>query len=117
MLKLNCLLNDVCLPDYYSGHHLAWVCVPVTRHTTFKQLRIDLHNELAMGAIGGNDGRSSDYHELSEPWHKAAKAAINRDVVPAIKGKKLAFSHIDSDCIDDDGYCESIIAYFVFRDF
>ena len=117
MLKLNCLLNDICLPDYYSGHHLAWICVPVTRHTTFKQLRLDLHNELSMSAVGGSDNHQSDHHKLFELWHKAACAAINRDIVPVIKGKKLAFPRIDSDCIDEDGYCDSIMAYFVFRDF
>jgi hypothetical protein len=91
-----------CLPDYFGGHHLAWVCVTVHNKMTFKELKRDLHNELNMGAIGGNEPLTQEDSGIEgDKWFKAAHAAINRDIKPAIKGSRFPFSDIESN-LDDD---------------
>lgn len=111
MTKLFCQLMDICLPDYFSGDSRAWICVPVHPKMSFKELRDDLHSELNQGAIGGNNPLTYDNSGAEgDAWFKAAHAAINRDVKPAIKGARKPFKYIKVE--EDDDY--SVYAYFIF---
>lgn len=110
---LNCQHADTCLPDYWSGHHLAHIAVPVCRQTTMRDLRRALHAELSQGAVAGSDDRTrDDSGTVGDAWFKAAHAAINRDVKLASAGRRLPFG--DLEAADDDDV--SVYAYFVFSD-
>ena len=119
-MKLNCLHADTCLPDYWSGHHLAHISVPVYRGMTPAALRAALHGELIQGAVCGSDEIAQaldDYSDISDDQKKkvyrAARAAINRDVRPAKKGSRRLF--LDLEPAQDDME-ETVYAYFVFRE-
>lgn len=111
---LECVHVDTCLPDYWSGHHLAHVCIPVYGPMTLKDIKRALHSEINQGAIAGNDKRArDDSGEVGDTWFYRAHAAVNK-IKPKTKGQRLFFKEIMP--IDPD-YCgESVYAYFVFRD-
>lgn len=111
---LECVHADTCLPDYWGGHHLAHVCIPVYGPMTLKDIKRALHSELNMGAIAGSDGRTFDNSgEIGDTWFYRAHAAVNR-IKPNVKGKRRFFTDI-TPC-DGDDYGVSVYAYFVFRD-
>ena len=111
-ITLSCIHYDTCLPDYFGGHHLAWICVPVDKRTTFQGLRDSLHSKLNMGAIGGNEPLTrDDSGEDGDKWFKAAHAAINRDVKPRVKGTRRPFADIEP--ADESEDC--VYAYFIFK--
>ena len=114
MIKLNIKHCSTCLPCYFGGHHLAWICVPVHDKMTFKELRTNLHSELNQGAIGGSEPLSQDDSGIEgDKWFKAAHAAINRDIKPAIKGNRFPFKGVlgqNLECGDEP----EVYAYFVF---
>jgi hypothetical protein len=81
---------------------------------TFKELKRDLHNELSMGAIGGSEPLTQDDSGIEgDKWFKAAHAAINRDIKPAIKGSRFPFHGVVEQTLECDD-CDTINAYFVF---
>lgn len=121
-MKLECIHADTCLSDYWGGHHLPHVQVPVYRGITPKALRKAIHEELRMGYVMGadDDARllSADIvrpgeEKRADALTRAAYAAINRDVRPAKKGTRRLF--LDLEPTTDDG-AESVYAYFVFRE-
>lgn len=115
MIRLNCQHADTCLSDYWGGHHLAHVSIPVHRGMTFKAIRDALHAELRQGAIAGSDDRTrDDSGAIGDAWFAAAHAAIERDVRPAQHGATRAFMELDPTPDDFDG--EEVMAYFVFSD-
>ena len=107
-MKLVILLADVCLSDYWSGHHLAHICIPVYKGMLGKDIRSALHSEVLQGAIAG----SVDYQITeSEEWYNAAKDAINE--LELLKGEDgLYFEDLEE---SDEDYSESVYAYFVFE--
>lgn len=110
-IVLACQHADTCLPDYWSGHHLAHIQVPVDRDTTITQLRAALHSELSQGAIAGSDRRTRDDSEDFDNWLKAAHAAIDRDV--RLKHPRTTMRPFrDLETQLDDDY--SVYAFFVF---
>lgn len=110
-MKLTCALADVCLPDYWGGHHLPHVAVPVSRDTTFADLRSMIIDELREGAVdGGADATPDDTYE-NEDWYYSAIRAVMCDVQPPDRSIKYPFHYLDSS--EDDG-SESVYAYFVF---
>lgn len=112
-LNLTCAHAGTCLPDYWGGHHLAHISVPVYNGMTPKALREALHAEVSQGAVGGNDERTrDDSGNIGDAWYKAAHAAINRDIKPAKKGARNLFPELDKG--QDTDY--SVYAYFVFID-
>ncbi len=112
-MKLNCQHADTCLSDYWSGHHLAHVQIPVYRGMTPKATRDALHSELNQGAIAGSDARTrDDSGAVGDAWFKAAHAAINRDVKPAKKGARRLFLDLEPETEDGD----TVYAFFVFSD-
>ena len=114
-ITLNCQHADTCLSDFWGGHHLAHVSIPVWRGMTPAEVRRQLHSEINQGAIAGSDDRTrDDSGAVGDAWFKAAHAAINRDVRPARKGARRLFLDLEPETDDDCG--ESVYAYFVFAD-
>jgi len=109
-MKLICAHADTCLPDYWGGHHLPHVAVPVSRDTTFADLRAAIIDELRAGALAGADATPEDTYENDE-WYYAACEAVERDVQPPGRGVEYPFHDLDSS--EDEG-SESVYAYFVF---
>ena len=111
---LECCHADTCLPDYWSGHHLPHVQVPVDSRTTFAELRRSLLSELAEGAVMGSDhmayqialGMDDESHRL----YQSAKAAVRR-LRPLNKGARRAFPRLERETEDTD----TVYAFFVFR--
>jgi hypothetical protein len=108
---LNCLHADTCLPDYWSGHHLAHLQITVFNGMTLKEIKQELRNELNQGAISGNEPLSFDDSGIEgDKWFKRAHAAINR-IKPSVKGTRRYFKDLEQ--CDEDGF-ESVSAFFVF---
>ncbi len=114
-MKLQCLHADTCLPDYWGGHHLAHICVPVDCNTKITELRNMLHSELNQGAVAGNNPLAmDDSGEDGDKWFKAAHAAINRDVRLAKGSSRVIFPDIPP--FDESEFIDCSCAYFVFVD-
>jgi len=109
---LDCSHCDTCLPDYWSGHHLPHVQIPVYRGMKLSDIKRELRNELNQGAIGGNDPRTSDDSgKDGERWYNAALAAVNK-IKPNVKNQRRFFMELEKQTYDDDG--DSVYAFFVF---
>lgn len=116
-MKLECLHADTCLPDYWGGHHLAHVQIPVWRGMTLKAIKESIRDELRMGAVCGSDEiaclLSDDYgndEKLADDVTRAAYAAVNR-IKPARKGQRRFFTDLEEQ--EEDS--EPVYAYFVFE--
>lgn len=109
-MKLVCAHADTCLPDYWGGHHLPHVAVPVSRDTTFADLRAAIIDELRAGAVAGADATPEDTYENDE-WYDAACEAVKRDVQPRDPAVEYPFRDLGS---SEDEDSESVYAYFVF---
>lgn len=71
-LKLSVGLADVCMADYWGGHHLPHVQIPVHKHTTADEVRAMLTQEVAMDAVA----RLPEGRGESPEWYAAAIKAI-----------------------------------------
>ena len=105
MNKLELSHVDTCLPDYWPGHSLPHLSIPVFNGMTLKQIKESLHSELNQDAIAGGDREVTE----SEEWHRKAKAAINR-IKPVIKGQRRFFTDLEEEEEEDF----PVYAYFVF---
>lgn len=119
--KLTCEHVDTCLPDYWSGHHLPHVQIPVHKGMTLKAIKRDILSELAQGAVMGNNDTafllSADYVGPEREADaikatKAAYAAVNR-IKPETKGQRRFFTDLEEGSDDD---CATVYAYFVFTE-
>lgn len=110
MPKLNCHHADTCLPDYWSGHHLPHISIPVFHGMHAADVRRALHSEVSEGAIAGNFSEES----ATEADYKRMHAAIDRDVRCAQKGRRRCFENLDKQTEDDAEL--SVYAYFVFTE-
>ena len=97
---------DTCLPDYFQGHHLPYLQIPIQKGMTLLEIKESLKNELDFGAIGG----SLDYDILeSELFHYLADQAIE-NLTPDDKKQNTFFNDLDD--YDDD--CEfTVYAFFI----
>lgn len=120
-MKINCLHVDTCLNDYWSGHHLPHIAVPVYRRMRIGELRKALHNELNQGCVMGCDTDARLLHadmvrpheeKRADQLTRAAHAAINRDVKMRKPGKSLPFWNELQDYDESDNDCY-VYAYFV----
>ena len=112
--QLECLHIDTCLPDYFGGHHLAWICIPIYKALSLSEIKSAIHSELNQGAIGGNDERTrDDSGEIGDAWFYRAHAAVDR-IKPSKKGQRKFFTNIEFP--SEDYADECVYAYFVFRD-
>lgn len=119
-IKLECVHADTCLPDYWSGHHLPYVQIPVYRNMKLKDIKLAIVNELKWGYVSGNGEDAellcADYiHnpediKRAEQLTRAAYAAVNR-IKPNIKGQRTFFKDLEEETEDCD--C-MVYAYFVF---
>lgn len=120
--KLQCIHADTCLADYWGGHHLAHVAVPVWPGMTIQQLRDALHTEVTVGAVMGStvaarllseDMSSPSDQTLAEQLYRDAHAAIDRDVVMSKPQKEYPFGYLEIERPDERS---DVMAYFVFRE-
>lgn len=118
-IKFDCVHADTCLPDYWSGHHLPHIAIPVWYGMTLKDIKQSIKNEIAQGAFAGNtdDVMLLSYsfippesEELADKLTKAAYAAVNR-IKPNKKGQRKFFTDLEKDAEEND---YSVYAYFVF---
>ena len=112
MSKLECVLTDVCLPDYFSGDYRPWVTVPVFKGMTLKEIKIRLHSEINQDAVGGNAQIWDMSQKESDRWYRRTHAAINR-IKPAKKGQRKFFNDLEESSqneFDDT----TVQAFFVF---
>ena len=115
---LECCHADTCLSDYWGGHHLAHVQVPVWNGMSLAELKKALMAELNEGAVAGA-GYPGDW---DEQWYAAARdavQAIEAFAVRAIEAKTPAaaaenlFPLLIPQGDDDD--VPTVYAFFVFR--
>lgn len=120
MIKFECCHADTCLPDYWSGHHLPHVQIPVYRGMTLAQVKSAIKNELILGAIAGNTDNARllsadmvrpDEEKQADQVTRAAYAAVNRMRL-ADKRKRKLFMGLEEST--DDDCCDSVYAFFVF---
>jgi hypothetical protein len=120
-MKLEIAHADTCLPDYWGGHHLAHLQIPVDGSTTMRELRQAMRDELRQGAIAGNDEiarlLSADMVKPEEEKQadkvtRAAYAAVNR--LRLAPGKRKPFPQLDLQPEDSDS---QVYAFFVIREF
>lgn len=116
--QLECCHADTCFPDYWGGHHLAHIQVPVWNGMSLAELKKALMSELAEGAVAGA-GYPGDH---DEQWYAAARdavQAIEAFAVRAIEAKTPAaaaenlFPLLIPQGDDDD--VPTVYAFFVFR--
>ena len=108
-IKLECCLADVCLPDYWSGHHKPHCQILVWHGMKLKEIKQALKYELSGGMVAG-----ADYDSQCDKWHNAAIAAVNR-ICGAFKGQRTFFRDLEENDEDAD-HEESIYAFFVFME-
>ncbi|MNZ82386.1 hypothetical protein D3C78_1010820 [compost metagenome] len=121
-MKLECVHADTCLSEYWSGHHLPHVQIPVWNGMSLKEIKAAIKDELRQGYVMGNgdDARllSDDFvgptdEERADKLTKAAYAAVNR-MKPAKKGQRKFFTELDKVGDDEWDTVETIYAFFVF---
>ena len=115
-MKLECCYADTCLPDYWSGHHLPHVMIPIRKGMTLKEIKEYIKLELSNGAIMGSTENArllsadlvrADEVKQADMVTRAAYAAVNR-IKPANKGQRRFFNDIEFDEF------ETVYAFFVF---
>ena len=118
MIKFECCHADTCLPDYWSGHHLPHVQIPVFCGMTLAQVKSALHDELSNGYVAGSgelacafDYDISTDKERTEELRKEAHAAID-----AIQLRDPENDHcfMGLEESTDDDCSDSVYAFFVF---
>lgn len=109
-MKYTLACADTCLSDYWGGHHLPHVSVPVDGATTVKNLLDGVRSELNQGAVAG----ALDLEIVeSEEFHTACMQAV-QDLVEmnADLLTKIAFPNLE--VLEGDDCCEPVMAFFVF---
>lgn len=119
-MKLECYHVDTCLPDYWSGHHLPHVQIPVYRGMSLKEIKSSISEELRMGYVMGNtdyarllsaDMVNPEEEKQADKLTKAAFASVNR-IKPSKKGQRKFFTDLEKS--DENDGSDSVYAYFVF---
>ena len=120
MIKFECCHADTCLSDYWSGHHLPHVQIPVWRGMTLKDVKSALRDELSQSAVmGSSDNARMLYADMVREDEvkqahrviRAAYAAVNRMRL-ADKQKRKLFMDLEEST--DDDCSDSVYAFFVF---
>lgn len=114
-MRIECLHADTCLPDYWGGHHLPHVCIPVWAGMSLAEIKEQLKNEVWQGAIAGNIPvkLTEDDYSLNEKGYNAYIAAI--DCIEGCNGKTEGFFS-DLEEPEDEEDCDLVFAYFVFME-
>jgi hypothetical protein len=104
MKTFECCHADTCLPDYWPGHHLPHICIPVYP-MTLDEVKAALHDELSSGAVCG----SVDFHSMQDDYYIALHDAI--DSLSERDGfTGLHFADVD----ESADIADHVYAYFVF---
>ena len=106
---LECCHADTCLSDYWGGHHLAHIQVPVWNGMSLAELKKALMSELNEGAVAGS-GYPGDH---DEQWYAAARDAVQAIEAKTAAGADNLFPLLEPQGDDEDG--EYVYAFFVFR--
>ena len=106
---LECCHADTCLPDYWGGHHLAHVQVPVWNGMSLAELKKALMAELNEGAVAGA-GYPGDH---DEQWYAAARDAVQAIEAKTAAGADNLFPLLEPQGDDEDA--PTVYAFFVFR--
>lgn len=118
-MQLECVHADTCLADYWAGHHLPYVQIPVWPGMTLADIKRGIRSELAEGAVMGSDNNARllsdglvapEEEKAADRVTRAAYAAINR-IRPARKGQRRFFADLEP---ADDEF--TVYAFFVFRE-
>ena len=107
---LECCHADTCFPDYWGGHHLAHIQVPVWNGMSLAELKKALMAELNEGAVAGS-GYPGDH---DEQWYAAARAAVQAIEAKTAAGADNLFPLLIPQTEDDDDV-PTVYAFFVFR--
>jgi len=119
-MRLECCHADTCLPDYWRGHHLPHVQIPVYRGMTLKEIKDAIRHEIRLGYVMGStelayllsaDWVPPEKEKAADRATKAAYAAINR-IKPARKGQRRFFLDLPKETETDEH--STVCAYFVF---
>jgi len=121
-VALECAHAETCLPDYWRGHHLPHVSIPVNRKTTVGQVRAAIMDELRQGAVMGSDLEARLLSaDMVRPGEEAAADALTKAAYAAVRRirlinprARLAFPHLPAEADDDNE--STVHAYFVFKD-
>ena len=121
MIKFECCHADTCLSDYWSGHHLPHVQIPVYRGMTLKDVKSAIRSELSQGVVMGSTDNARllsadmvrpDEEKQADRVTRAAYAAVNRMRLYDPRKRKL---FMDLEEIDENDDCyDSVYAFFVF---
>lgn len=120
MIKFECCHADTCLSDYWSGHHLPHVQIPVYRGMTLKDVKSAIKDELRQGVVSGSTDNARllsadmvrpDEEKQADRVTRATYAAVNRMRL-ADKRKRKLFMELEEST--DNDCCESVYAFFVF---
>ena len=117
MIKFECCHADTCLSNYWSGHHLPHVQIPVWRGMTLAQVKNALHSEMNEYVSGAGElACAFDYDlstdkEYTDQLHKAAHAAIDALELSDPTNDRC-FMDLEESTDDDCG--DSVYAFFVF---
>jgi len=104
MFKFTLSHVDTCLPDYWGGHHLPVLQIPVRPGMSLSDIKSALRSELNQGAIGG-----SAHWEVTESplFYFLARQAI--DELEGLAANDRYFTDIEEPRDDSDSVC----AFFV----
>ena len=107
-MKYSLVHADTCLPDYWGGHHLPHVSVPVDGTITVKEVFAQIRSEIWDGAFAGSfDPGLLDSEEFYDACHSALRELQQRNC-----DRLDARAFPDLEPFDDSG--ESVMAFFVF---
>ena len=106
---LECCHADTCLSDYWGGHHLAHIQVPVWNGMSLAELKKALMSELNEGAVAGA-GYPGDH---DEQWYAAARDAVQAIEAKTAAGADNLFPLLEPQGDDEDA--PTVYAFFVFR--
>ena len=121
MIKFECCHADTCLSDYWSGHHLPHVQIPVYRGMSLKDVKSAIRSELSQGAVMGSSDNArllsadivrKDEAKQADRVTRAAYAAVNRMSLTDHRKRKL-FMDVE-ECDEENDCCDSVYAFFVF---
>jgi len=121
MIKFECHHVDTCLSDYWSGHHLPHVQIPVYRGMSLKDVKSAIRSELSQGAVMGStdnarllsdDMVGEDEVKQADRVTRAAYAAVNRMSLADHRKRKI-FMDLE-ECDENNDCCDSVYAFFVF---
>ncbi len=102
---------DCCLPDYFGGHHLPVLSVPVDGNITRKELYNGLISELNEGVID----YTFEYQFDKELPYELVKASLKDCLYfnDSAKDSDVIFPNLEPFDDSGDDYSNSCFAYFV----